>query len=533
MHFYISPGGRRVTISSGGGCFWEVMKVKGSARRFSYRSVLSTVLIVGVLLPFLFIRAAFLTLEGTTNCSSIDCIGWTLGPGLFRRTDPSTRLTNELTRALLESRSEATNAQSFDGLLAEVTSKKNDIKVFISKAKAMLLDMERKVQLAKREGSIYFHMASIGVPKSMHCLSLRLAEEYSVNSLARSTLPPPEFVSRLTDTSYYHITLLTDNVLAAGVVVTSCIRNSKHPEKYVFHVVTDKKTYAPMHAWFALNSMRPVVVEVKGLHQFDWPIGVNVGATNMMKVHRAAWDHDYRNRHSARTTDGAPYVGKLERLEPLSPSSVSVLNHLKIYLPELFPELDKIVLLEDDVVVQHDLSPLWSLDLNGKVNGAVGSWRAESYEGEYCLGTTMAGYLNFSDPLIRSSELQKDQCAWHYGLNVFDLQAWRKTNITNKYHQWLQLNADSGFTLWRLGSLPPALIAFTDQVQPIDPMWHVPGLGNGPPDMDRKRLEAAAVIHFSGPAKPWLPIGFPELQSLWNIHVNYTNELIRSCGIME
>ncbi|KAG9448132.1 hypothetical protein H6P81_014260 [Aristolochia fimbriata] len=535
MHFYISPGGRRVTISSGGGCFWEVMKVKGSgARRFSYRSVLPTVLIVGILLPFLFIRAAFLALEGTTNCSPIDCIGWTFGPGLFGRADPSTRLTAEMTRALLESNPETTDAQSFEDLLADLASKKNDIRVFVSKAKAMLLDMERKVQDAKREGSIYRHLASLGVPKSIHCLSLKLAEEYSVNSLARSPLPPPEFMSRLTDTSYLHLAVLTDNVLAAGVVVTSCIRNSNQPERLVFHIVTDKKTFAPMHAWFALNPVRPAVVEVKGLHQYDWPVGVNMAVIDMMKLHRAAWEHQYyRNRLSATTIDGAPFEGILGRLLPLNPTSVSILNHLKMYLPELFPELDKIVFLEDDVVVQHDLSPLWSLDLNTKVNGAVGWWRSENEGRDHCVGGTMGDHLNFSDPLIRSSELQQDQCAWLYGMNVFNLRNWRKTNITNKYHQWLQLNAKSGFRLWRLGALPPALVAFADQVQYLDPSWHVPGLGDGPFGMVRERLEAAAVIHFSGPAKPWLPIGLPELQSLWKVHVNYTNQLIRSCGIME
>lgn len=69
MHLYITA--KRVTISSSGGCFWEVMKVRGGPnRRFSYRSVLPSVLIVGVLLPFLFIRAAFLALDGTGKCSS-------------------------------------------------------------------------------------------------------------------------------------------------------------------------------------------------------------------------------------------------------------------------------------------------------------------------------------------------------------------------------------------------------------------------------------------------------------------------------
>ncbi|KAL5989835.1 hypothetical protein ACLOJK_010730 [Asimina triloba] len=71
MQLYIASGGqKRVTISNGGGCFWEVMKVKGSSRRFSYRSVLPTFLIACVLLPFLFLRTALLALEGGSNCSA-------------------------------------------------------------------------------------------------------------------------------------------------------------------------------------------------------------------------------------------------------------------------------------------------------------------------------------------------------------------------------------------------------------------------------------------------------------------------------
>nr|DAD48125.1 TPA_asm: hypothetical protein HUJ06_018062 [Nelumbo nucifera] len=75
MKFQISTTGmKRVTISSGEGargCLWEVMKGKGSARRFSYRSVLPTVLILGVISPFLFIHTAFLTLDSTSLCSSL------------------------------------------------------------------------------------------------------------------------------------------------------------------------------------------------------------------------------------------------------------------------------------------------------------------------------------------------------------------------------------------------------------------------------------------------------------------------------
>lgn len=94
------------------------------------------------------------------------------------------------------------------------------------------------------------------------------------------------------------------------------------------------------------------------------------------------------------------------------------------------------------MVVQNDLSPLWELDLNGKVNGAVLSSfirKDEHSMSDYnCSGKRYSDYLNFSNPLI-SANFEFDRCAWLYGMNVFDLKAWRSTNITQVYHSWLKL----------------------------------------------------------------------------------------------
>ncbi|XP_010273414.1 PREDICTED: probable galacturonosyltransferase 15 isoform X2 [Nelumbo nucifera] len=556
MQFHASTGTKRVTISNGGGagggCFWEVMKVKGSTRRFSYRSVLPTVILLGVILPFLYIRTAFLALDSTSFCSSLDCIRWRLGPTLFGGRESSPELREELLTALIEARDEGERggaggggggggagmqggSVSFNELVMEMTSKRPDIKGFAFKTKLMLMKMERKVQLARHEELIYWHFASYGIPRSIHCLCLKLAEEYSINALARAPLPPPELVSCLADYSYLHIVLLTDNILAASVAVSSAIKNSAHPEKFVFHLVTDKKTYAPMHAWFALNPVAPAVIEVKGLHQFDWPHEVNVGVEEMLEIHRSTWSRYYYN--SLREGRRKEFEeGELtRRLDASRPSSFSLLNHLRIYLPELFPELKKIIFLDDDVVVQRDLSPLWELDLNGRVIGAVvnsSSGEGESERNHCSPGRRYGDFLNFSNPLIYS-EFEYDHCAWLYGMNVFDLQAWRGTSITEKYHHWLKLNLDSGFTLWRPGALPPALVAFQGHVHPIDPSWHMAGLGQQPFEVGLRMLEDASVIHFSGPAKPWLDIGSPELRNLWNIYLNFSSDFIRDCKIIE
>ena len=103
-------------------------------------------------------------------------------------------------------------------------------------------------------------------------------------------------------------------------------------------------------------------------------------------------------------------------------------------LIQLFPDLNKIVFLDDDIVVQHDMSSLWELDLGGNVVGAV----VDSWCGDGCCpGRKYSHYLNFSHPLI-SSNFDPDRCAWLYGMNVFDLEAWRRSNITSTYHQWLK-----------------------------------------------------------------------------------------------
>lgn len=389
----------------------------------------------------------------------------------------------------------------------------------------MLSKMEHKVQLARQRESIYWHLASHGIPKSLHCLCLKLAEEYAVNAIARSRLPPPEYMSRLADPSFHHVVLITDNVLAVSVVISSTVQNSANPEKLVFHVITDKKTYSPMHAWFAINPIKSAVVEIKGLHQYDWTKEVNIGIKEMLETHRLIWSHYYT---IVKEGNFLHEEERIRSLEALGPTSLSLLNHLRIYIPELFPDLNKIVFLDDDVVVQHDISSLWELDLNEKVVGAV----VDSWCGENCCpGRRYKDYLNFSHPIV-SSNFDPEHCAWLYGMNVIDLNSWRRANITTNYHRWLKHNLKSGLELWQPGVLPPALLAFEGQVHPIDPSWHLAGLGYRSPETHRDILETAAVLHFSGPAKPWLEIGLPEVQSLWNRHVNFSNEIIRKCRII-
>lgn len=93
-------------------------------------------------------------------------------------------------------------------------------------------------------------------------------------------------------------------------------------------------------------------------------------------------------------------------------------------------------------------------------------------------------------------------------------------------------NLKQNLTLWRLGTLPPALIAFDGYVQPIDSSWHMLGLGYHPKS-NITNIRRSAVIHYNGQAKPWLDIAFPELRPFWTKYVDYSNDFLRQCNILE
>ncbi|KAG6517912.1 probable galacturonosyltransferase 13 [Zingiber officinale] len=532
MQIRFSPSMRSITISSSNG-FLDLMKVKVAARHFSYRTLFHTILILAFLLPFVFILTAVVTLEGVNKCSSLDCLGRRLGPKfLGRGGDGSEKLVKDIYKLIEQVNSEEISAglklpESFSEFLSDMKNSQDDAKTFATRLKATMESMDRELKRSKLAEQLHKHYAATSIPKGLHCLSLRLADEYSSNAQARKQLPPPELLPLLADNTYHHFVVATDNILAASVVVNSVVASSLNPERVVFHVITDKKTYPGMHSWFALNTLPFAIVEVRGVHQFGWLTRENVPVLEAIENHNGVRNHYHGNHIVGADDTDTPRVFA-SKLQARSPKYISLLNHLRIYLPELFPNLNKVVFLDDDVVVQHDLSPLWEIDLSGKVNGAVLTCKGED---SWVMGKRFRTYFNFSHPLI-ANKLDPDECAWAYGMNIFDLNAWRKTNIRETYHFWVKENLKSNLTLWKLGTLPPALIAFRGHVHPIESSWHLLGLGyQEKTDLDS--VKTAAVIHYNGQCKPWLEIGYKHLQPFWTRHVNYSNEFIRNCHILE
>ncbi|KAI4350226.1 hypothetical protein L6164_004699 [Bauhinia variegata] len=377
------------------------------------------------------------------------------------------------------------------------------------KLRAMLQSTEESVNTQKKRSAFLIQLAAKTLPRSLHCLPLKLAADYFLQGYHKKEMINNE---KIEDRSLYHYAIFSDNVLATSVVVNSTVQNAKEPEKHVFHVVTDKLNFAAMRMWFLVNPPGKAVVEVQNIDDFKW---LNSSYCSVLRQLESARIKEYyfKANHPSSLAVGS------DNLKYRNPKYLSMLNHLRFYLPEVYPKLDKILFLDDDIVVQNDLTPLWSIDLKGMVNGAVETCK-ESFH-------RFDKYLNFSNPLI-SNNFSPDACGWAFGMNIFDLKEWKKRNITGIYHRWQDMNEDR--TLWKLGTLPPGLITFYNLTYALKRSWHVLGLGYDPA-LNLTEIENGAVIHYNGNYKPWLNLAVSKYKSFWSRYLMFDNPYLQLCNI--
>ena len=178
-------------------------------------------------------------------------------------------------------------------------------------------------------------------------------------------------------------------------------------ENVVFHILTDAQNFYAMKHWFARNSYRESAVDVINYEQIIFENFPEFG-TQLLYL-----PEEFR-----------VFISSLERpTEKSRMEYLSVFSHSHFFVPEIFKDLRKVIILDDDVVVQRDLSFLWNLDMGDKVNGAVRFCGLKLGQLRNLLGRTMY------DP---------QSCAWMSGVNVIDLDKWREHNVTENYLQLLR-----------------------------------------------------------------------------------------------
>ncbi|GER29716.1 galacturonosyltransferase 6 [Striga asiatica] len=404
------------------------------------------------------------------------------------------RAMSQSTKDSRVSRSSLQKMKAMEATLLKASRIYPDCAAMVKKLRAMTHNAEEQVRSQRNQEAFLRGLGGRTIPKGLHCLSMRLTAEYfALNPKEREF----RHKNKLQNPRLYHFAIFSDNVLACSVVLNSTVSNARllqtrEPEKLVFHVVTDSLNLPAMSMWFLLNPPSKATVHVESTDSFNWL-----------------------------TTK---YNVTLQREGSVDPRYTSELNHLRFYLPDVFPNLNKVVLLDHDLVVRKDLTRMWSINMRGRINGAVQTCN----KGEPSFHR-MDMFVNFTDPLI-ANKFDASTCTWAFGMNIFDLREWRRRNLTGVYLKYLHLGNKR--PIWTEGSLPIGWLTFYKQTLALDNQWQVLGLGHDS-SVRQDSIDRASVLHFDGIRKPWLDIGFERYKHYWRKHVKYDHPYLQQCNVHE
>ncbi|XP_057477594.1 probable galacturonosyltransferase 7 isoform X2 [Actinidia eriantha] len=368
----------------------------------------------------------------------------------------------------------------------------------VDKKLRQLVDMtEDEAIFHMKQSAFLYQLAVQTMPKSLHCLSMRLTVEYF-----RS--PPPDMEQSLaekyTNPALHHYVIFSNNILASSVVINSTIIHSEDRGNQVFHVLTDERNYFAMKLWFFRSTYKEATIQVLNIEDLNL-----VDHDKATPLHLSLANEFRISFHN---------VGKPFRTH-IGTEYVSVFSYSHYLLPKIFRSLKKVVVLDDDIVVQRDLSALWSLDMEGKVNGAV----------QVC-----AVRLGQLKSYLGENDLNGNSCAWMSGLNIVDLDRWREQDLSETFQRLLQEYPRAGEELFQAAALRASLIAFQDLVHPLDDTWMLSGLGHNY-GLDIETIKKAAVLHFNGNMKPWIDLGIPKYRGYWKKFLNRDNQFLSDCNV--
>ncbi|KAL7110259.1 hypothetical protein ACP275_05G013300 [Erythranthe tilingii] len=174
------------------------------------------------------------------------------------------------------------------------------------------------------------------------------------------------------------------------------------------------------------------------------------------------------------------------------------LNYARNYLGDIIdPCVKRVIYLDSDLVLVDDITKLWEVKMSaGKIIGAP----------EYCHANFTKYFTDnfWSDPVLSRVFGSRKPCYFNTGVMVMDLEKWREGHFRKKIENWMELQRHN--RIYELGSLPPFLLVFGGNVEPINHRWNQHGLGGDNVAGSCRELHPGPVslLHWSGKGKPWV-----------------------------
>ncbi|XP_053572941.1 glycosyltransferase 8 domain-containing protein 2 [Bombina bombina] len=208
------------------------------------------------------------------------------------------------------------------------------------------------------------------------------------------------------------------------------------------------------------------------------------------------------------------------------PDLLQPLNFVRFYLPLLTPEHEKVIYLDDDIIVLGDIQELYNTKISrGHVAAFAEDCNLPSLQdmiNKVGIQNTYMGFLDYRKSTIKKLGISPSTCSFNPGVFVANMTEWRQQHITKYLEKWMKKNVEENLYSSTIGggvATPPMLIVFHEKYSAITPYWHIRYLGWSPDEqLPKSVLQKAKLLHWNGRYKPWhYPSAHSKLWEKWYI----------------
>jgi lipopolysaccharide biosynthesis glycosyltransferase len=175
------------------------------------------------------------------------------------------------------------------------------------------------------------------------------------------------------------------------------------------------------------------------------------------------------------------------------------MNFARFNFHNEFPNLDKIIYLDVDMIVKAPIEELYYTCMDSMYPlSAVGTRNFRNSDDIY-------------EECKKMYNLKNEYSYFNAGVYFTSLQYWRKNGVKDKIIEIMKKHKKSEKGLFKLGTQPILNIVFANNFQILDKSWNTEGLGYK--KVKPEIINKAKILHWTGKQKPWLKNG--RYKNLW------------------
>lgn len=169
----------------------------------------------------------------------------------------------------------------------------------------------------------------------------------------------------------------------------------------------------------------------------------------------------------------------------------SLTIYFRLFIPVLFPQYDKAIYLDADLVVPGDISQLWEESLGNKLVGAVADYSIQK----------IAPFMRYIDQYVGVDHHNYVNS----GVLLLNCKRLREEDLCGRFLHWVQT-----YALQTVAPDQDYLNALCwEGIHYLDPNW------NAMPSDCLSQLENPQIIHYNLGSKPWLNEYTPFEEPFW------------------